>query len=232
MASLFVVPRAFAASSAIRAARAPVVAVNAAACRRFKHDSARPKDLVAAVPAGAIAEAAAPATPALVKDESSNTAMSSFLTSLRAPACATAAADGASPARDLWIEFPLMRHDHPLVNDDYYARPPFQAPPAANETVTAVATLTPPPVPTEAPEPVPVFNSALFPYVMSGECPLLPSAELMVPAGSSAILDMWAEKVMGEDNGMYATSVLRKRRKKMNKHKLRKLRKRTRSERK
>ncbi|KNE54872.1 hypothetical protein AMAG_00820 [Allomyces macrogynus ATCC 38327] len=232
MASLFAVPRAFAASSAMRAARAPAAAVNAAACRRFKHDSARSKDLVAAVPAGAIVEAAAPATPALVKDESS-TAMSSFLTSLRAPSSATAFADGAAPARDLWIEFPLMRHDHPLVTDDYYARPPFQAPPMANEAVTAITTLTPPPVPTEAPEPVPVFNSALFPYVMSGECPLLPSAELMVPADSSAILDMWAEKVMGEEeNGMYATSVLRKRRKKMNKHKLRKLRKRTRSERK
>ncbi|KNE55265.1 hypothetical protein AMAG_01178 [Allomyces macrogynus ATCC 38327] len=102
----------------------------------------------------------------------------------------------------------------------------------------------PPPLPSASGAPQPQGASKGVP-VDDGK----PAMQLLTPAGSMALTERFLDSLLVSTAGskdqeqgpapgrrvratMYMTSVLRKRRKKMNKHKLRKLRKRTRSERK
>ncbi|KAJ3372038.1 hypothetical protein GGF31_002300 [Allomyces arbusculus] len=102
------------------------------------------------------------------------------------------------------------------------------------------------------PQPPPLPTASGAPQAQGESKPVddgKPAMQLLTPAGSMALTERFLDSLLvstagGKDHEqgpapgrraratMYMTSVLRKRRKKMNKHKLRKLRKRTRSERK
>ncbi|KNE59912.1 hypothetical protein AMAG_05361 [Allomyces macrogynus ATCC 38327] len=103
----------------------------------------------------------------------------------------------------------------------------------------------PPPLPTASGAPQAQGPSKGVPAADDGK----PAMQLLTPAGSMALTERFLDSLLESSAGgkeheqgpapvrraratMFMTSVLRKRRKKMNKHKLRKLRKRTRSERK
>ncbi|KAI9145542.1 hypothetical protein BKA69DRAFT_1048274 [Paraphysoderma sedebokerense] len=133
----------------------------------------------------------------------------------------------------------LISKDHPLLLDDFRSLPPFQPP---NSTKTVFS----PTIRVAKGEQIPVLNHDNFPYLIMGGNPLLPGGigndGLMVSLSSEAsgevatrffedVLERVSEEKEEEwetANGMLMTSVLRKRRAKMNKHKRRKLRKRNR----
>ncbi|KAI9150982.1 hypothetical protein H9P43_009597 [Blastocladiella emersonii ATCC 22665] len=167
-------------------------------------------------------------------------------------------AHASAGVRNKRLENPLIPADHPLLTDDFALLTPFATP--SRPTVASIfgpLTLPHREFDADADE-VPeaheaaaasLMNHANFPYLLAPGLPLLPGGptpivhsdalvmELMSPAGAGELpagfLDHTrAPGAEGAVDGMYMTSVLRKRRKKMNKHKLRKLRKRTRSQRK
>ncbi|KAL7754279.1 hypothetical protein RI367_000260 [Sorochytrium milnesiophthora] len=224
--------------------------------RAGKHTLAKEDaELIAASTATAASESSAvldvsPAAGSVVVQEQRHAAdirrfLSRFRTDVDGSATSmVAAAAGGGGGGQEAVEHALMPSDHPLLMDDFSQLPPFQAPRSASlHSQLPVSSAQAGNVPAAH------FGHVNMPYMLTGQNPLLPpqmvvgNSALLVPANASKgtteqlIAQLFERAVQYTEppsasaNAMHMTSVLRKRRKKMNKHKLKKRRKATRSQR-